>query len=149
MTIKDVQQPAAKRKRGADLTGLVFGRLTVTGFAGSQVYGKNKVRTWTCQCECGGTTVTTTQCLDTGRAKSCGCLQHEALAGAQTAKALDLTGKRFGKLLVKSFVDSIEQNGRPYRTWRCACDCGKETELTTEVLRSGNTKSCGCLGGKK
>lgn len=31
--------------------------------------------------------------------------------------------------------------------WRCRCDCGKEWHGPTEVLRNGNTKSCGCRRG--
>ena len=54
----------------------------------------------------------------------------------------DLTGKRFGRLTV------IEQAGRgKYRhvLWKCVCDCGKETYVTSNQLVTGRTKSCGCL----
>lgn len=32
--------------------------------------------------------------------------------------------------------------------WECMCDCGNTTIVAGNHLRSGETKSCGCLGGK-
>lgn len=62
---------------------------------------------------------------------------------------IDLTGKKFGKLTVKSFAH-IGKYSRA--VWNCICDCGKEAEIKGEYLRNGDTKSCGCnkksLGGK-
>lgn len=49
----------------------------------------------------------------------------------------DLTGLRYGKLVVKEWV------GRSH--WICLCDCGRETRVLTANLSRGNTTSCGCL----
>lgn len=55
-------------------------------------------------------------------------------------KKLQLTGQRFGKLVV---INPAENVGR--RTaWRCRCDCGREITVTTSHLREGHTTSCGC-----
>lgn len=54
---------------------------------------------------------------------------------------LELSGKRFGKLTVIKY--SHTYNSKAY--WLCLCDCGKQTTLNTSALKSGNTKSCGCL----
>ena len=54
---------------------------------------------------------------------------------------IDLTGKRYGRLVVVEF-DRL-QNHKSY--WKCACDCGMTVIATGNNLRSGNTKSCGCL----
>ena len=56
-------------------------------------------------------------------------------------KAIDLIGKRFGRLVV------IERAGTKRReiAWLCRCDCGKEIVVPGNKLRSGHTKSCGCL----
>lgn len=54
---------------------------------------------------------------------------------------IDLTGKRFGRLTVVEFVES--KNGKS--KWKCACDCGLSVIAVGGNLRSGNTKSCGCL----
>lgn len=54
----------------------------------------------------------------------------------------DLTGMTFGRLKV------IEQNGRTsdrHILWRCKCECGEFTNVSSRELRSGKTKSCGCL----
>ena len=52
----------------------------------------------------------------------------------------DLTGKRFGRLLV------IKRNGskNSCAAWLCKCDCGNEKTISSSHLQQG-TKSCGCL----
>lgn len=56
----------------------------------------------------------------------------------------DLTGKRFGKLVV---VRNVElPNSKHEKHWLCKCDCGNETVCLQRALRQKNgTKSCGCL----
>ena len=62
------------------------------------------------------------------------------------SKFKDLTGQRFGKLMVVSRADDyIKPNGNKIIQWRCVCDCGNEVVVRGEYLRSGQTKSCGCL----
>ncbi len=58
-------------------------------------------------------------------------------------KCIDLKGKRFGSLLVVERTDNI-RNSRE-AIWSCKCDCGKTSIIRGYHLRSGNTKSCGCL----
>ena len=56
------------------------------------------------------------------------------------ATALDLTGKKFGKLTA---LRRLPNQGR--RTiWECECECGNIVPVRTENLRSGHTTSCGC-----
>lgn len=57
-------------------------------------------------------------------------------------KHLDLTGKRFGRLVVleESVIGEKERSH-----WICQCDCGKIITVRGTALTSGNTKSCGCL----
>lgn len=57
-------------------------------------------------------------------------------------KRLDLTDQRFGRLIALWFSD--KDNGGHY-IWLCRCDCGKITEVSSNSLRMGKTKSCGCL----
>ena len=54
-------------------------------------------------------------------------------------KALDITNKRFGKLIAIKKMPS--KNGKTY--WLCKCDCGEEKEIQTCHLTSGVTTSCG------
>ena len=59
-------------------------------------------------------------------------------------KAIDLTGRRFGKLVVLEHAGKrVEKRKTP--VWRCKCDCGKEIVVAGGNLRTGHTKSCGCL----
>jgi hypothetical protein len=53
---------------------------------------------------------------------------------------LDLTGRRFGKLVATERAPNC--GGRTQ--WRCKCDCGQYTVVRTQNLISGNTVSCGC-----
>lgn len=57
-------------------------------------------------------------------------------------KFIDLTGKRFGRLEVIKRSDNV--NKETY--WLCRCDCGNEKIINGHSLKTGNTKSCGCLG---
>ena len=54
---------------------------------------------------------------------------------------VDLAGERFGRLVAVSDVGPSPRG----RVWLCRCDCGLENRVTAALLRSGNTKSCGCL----
>jgi hypothetical protein len=62
---------------------------------------------------------------------------------AHTRKKADLTGKRFGNLNVVEYLGI--RNHR--QCWKCICDCGNFAELSTNEIRTGNTKSCGCRIG--
>ena len=53
----------------------------------------------------------------------------------------DLSGKKFGRLL----VTGISHRKWNKVFWFAECDCGRITTTTTQKLKSGHTKSCGCL----
>jgi len=58
------------------------------------------------------------------------------------ARIKDETGKRFGSLVVVG----AGPMARNLRHWVCLCDCGWTTApISGAALRSGNTRSCGCL----
>lgn len=66
------------------------------------------------------------------------------------ATALDLTGMQFGRLSVQYQTQSrIAKDGRPRRQWLCTCDCGNTVIVSTQNLRKGDVKSCGCLKREK
>lgn len=62
-------------------------------------------------------------------------------------KLVDLTGKRFGKLIVLYRANDYitKTSGRRHTSWHCKCDCGNELDVIGNSLKSGGTKSCGCL----
>lgn len=57
-------------------------------------------------------------------------------------KLIDLVGERFGRLVVAKLAFTVER-GR--KVWFCLCDCGGFKDVSSTSLRSGKTKSCGCL----
>ena len=58
---------------------------------------------------------------------------------------IDLTGQRFGRLTVLGRDGTKKYCFDTTPTWRCRCDCGKECIVLGRNLRSGATRSCGCL----
>lgn len=53
----------------------------------------------------------------------------------------DITGKRYGRLVAIGPIGTNKQGV----IWACQCDCGASMSVHGYLLRSGNTKSCGCL----
>ena len=58
-------------------------------------------------------------------------------------KFIDLTGQKFGKLTALYRGEKAER-GRSVK-WYCPCDCGNYCWIGSNALRTGNSKSCGCL----
>lgn len=54
----------------------------------------------------------------------------------------DITGQRFGRLLVVSRAGSTVRG--KHAVWLCRCDCGGQREVTSSNLRRGLVTSCGC-----
>lgn len=65
-------------------------------------------------------------------------------------KRANLTGRKFHSLTALRVTRVV-----PYGThskmvyWECVCVCGKLCEARAANLCSGNTKSCGCMRGKR
>lgn len=61
------------------------------------------------------------------------------------SRLIDLSNRRFGKLLVLCQSGRHESpGGHIFPMWECLCDCGKRTTVIGASLRAGHTKSCGC-----
>jgi hypothetical protein len=58
----------------------------------------------------------------------------------QSKPRIDLTNQRFGYLTPMYYI----KGGK----WHCKCDCGNEIDVDTRNLKTGHTKSCGCLKNK-
>ena len=109
-----------------DLTGKRYNNLVVVRLAEELCTLQYKY--WECTCDCGNTINVLRNNLH--RTQSCGC-----------ASIINLTGQRFTRLVVLNFV----KIGKHGAVWNCQCDCGNTHEVSSNALRSGNTKSCGCL----
>lgn len=57
---------------------------------------------------------------------------------------MDLIGLKFGKLLVIEKTNEKAKNNKEYK-YRCLCDCGNEVLVRGSNLKSGNSKTCGCV----
>jgi hypothetical protein len=55
---------------------------------------------------------------------------------------IDIAGQRYGKLVV---IRQVDGRLRGSSLWECRCDCGGTTIKSSNMLRTGHAKSCGCL----
>ena len=100
-----------------DLTGKKFGRLTVI----ERVKDGTPRTLWRCKCECGGEAIVWSINLRKGQTGSCGCLQSERTAAANTTRA------KHGHTRHKK--SEPVATTPTYRSWRCMlyrC-CGKKS----------------------
>ena len=94
-------------------------------------------RYYKCRCECGTERAVEEKLLKKGKSSSCGCGRH----GER------LEGKKFGRLTVLKYLGfkKIKEDDKYSQSmYLCRCECGKEVEVASKYLKSGNTRSCGC-----
>jgi len=122
-----------------DLTGKVFGRLTVTGYAGTS----NSGSLWYCDCACGrkGLKISGMN-LRKGATKSCGCLHRETCKqnakrmGENNAVPRVNVGEIYGYLMV------IKRE-RDFSRYLCEClRCGSLISVTRSELVKGEKTMC-------
>ena len=56
---------------------------------------------------------------------------------------VDITGRRYGRLVVVHLHGFDRLRGKVM--WTCQCDCGDTKVVRASSLSRGNTRSCGCL----
>lgn len=112
-----------------DLTGMRFGKLLVLEQAES---ASDHSARWLCRCDCGNTTIVRGRSLRNGKVTDCGC---------EKTRFYDLTGQRFGKLVV---IQKAESTSDGVTRWLCRCDCGNECIKRSYTLRNGSSVDCGC-----
>lgn len=123
----------AEARREKILPGFRVGRLTVTEATDQR---KSGYKVWNCACDCGGSIRLDTRALQRGTIRDCGCVTKVPPG------AMDLTGRQFGRLIAVSPTKQRRYGGI---VWRCECDCGNVSYVSSHQLLSGNTKSCGCM----
>lgn len=130
-----------------DLTGKVFGRLTVIKQDEDYIDKKNRhYAQWLCQCSCEehNTIVVRGSTLKHGSVRSCGCLYKETRSIRE-----NLIGQQFNRLTViaqaEDYINPKTKKHTP--RWICQCSCLKQTitYATSGQLKNGQKKSCGCL----
>lgn len=120
------EYPIVPIGRSKDLTGKTIGDFIVLYRTASE---NSNSALWLCQCQA--------------------CQQYKTLSAVtvQRGKGLcecrnDLTGKRFGRLVVLKKTEKRTSNRGVI--WLCRCDCGNEKEIPGETLKRGESVSCGC-----
>lgn len=112
-----------------------FGRLVIIAKLPSVNKNGKLIPMYRCKCDCENIIEVNGNTLGKSR-NSCGCLQDES-----RRKEID-PGTRFGKLEVLKRTD--EKKHKCYM-YLCKCDCGEEKLVRSDMLRSGEVNSCGCL----
>ena len=108
--------------------GEKFNMLTVVRKAPKGIGGRRAVY----RCDCGVEKNLAIKEVRRGKVLSCGCLRGEDVN----------IGETFGRLKVVACVGSNDQRRR---MWECHCECGFSKIVSSQGLREGTTKSCGCL----
>lgn len=106
-------------------------------------FSKNWNPYWVCKCDCGNYFLRDKKSI-TRKDKicySCGC--YSKLRASETHRN-QLVGQKFNKLTVIEDTKRSDKSGQSI--WKCQCECGNITYVTSTNLKSGSTKSCGCLG---
>lgn len=68
--------------------------------------------------------------------------QHRGLLAE---KQKELIGRKFDMLTVIDVIAKNSSSGSKRHYCKCICECGNTTEVEESKLKSGHTKSCGCL----
>ena len=69
-------------------------------------------------------------------------LENRRPSGGVFCTAIDRVGQKYGRLTV---VERSGTSSSGQATWRCVCECGNKSVVRSSELRSGKTRSCGCL----
>ena len=115
-----------------NLIGKKFGKLTVIK-KDEISYEKGNI-TWECLCDCGKITHVSTNKLNVGNTKSCGCLSLQK-------HIKDIINQKFGKLTVLELDGKHNDN---FYYWKCKCDCDNIVVVRGNNLKTGISQSCGC-----
>lgn len=107
---------------------------------------------WNCECvKCGQQKPINGAEIRANRAGACRCNSKKKHKQSQLEKQMiparvkNETGNCYGKLKVLSFA--YTKNSHAY--WKCICECGTESIVKGNALRTGAIQSCGCQRSRK
>lgn len=116
-----------------DLTGQRFGRVLVLEFDSHRKSGRPL---WKCQCDCGAVWVASGHFTNKKKYNN----GHNGPSCRSCAKTKDLTGQRFGKIVVLG----LDGHKRGKSNWKCKCDCGHTWSVLASSLTCGNNRAKSC-----
>ena len=119
--------------------GHKFGRLIVLRDGNGLFEGKKKRRSVICRCDCGVEKEVMLRYLTDGDTKSCGCLKKEQCLSVNK-------GDTFGFWTVLGEGVGYRYKGKKTRTLKVQCICGKERGVSSSILHTRKSNSCGCKG---
>lgn len=133
--------------------GKQFNQLTILEEISTKEKGRRYVY---CLCTCGSKKTVRYDGLKSGSIKSCGCLLS-CKSKNQIGKMIISRRKRelleaeeyIGRTYNKLKIISLANTDKKGRFFNVRCDCGKETIISLNKLKTGHTKSCGCARNKK
>lgn len=126
--------------------GTTKGRLTVVKEPYKKQTAGGRVREHLLlNCSCGKTVEMAKSSFLRECVKSCGCLKR-----ARSPRYKDLTGQKFGKLLVLGYAGSAKTKAGRQSVFSVQCSCGREAfNVIGRSLLTGNTKSCHTCGHRE
>lgn len=122
----------------SSVVGNVYGELTVIEELEPHITPNgSRQRCVRCRCSCGNVIDVRLQTAKKkGKCRSC----------SDKERRIDITGKRFGKLVVTAMADDYySPSGNRLSRCECLCDCGNTCIVNMSALITGATQSCGCL----
>lgn len=127
-----------------DFYGKKFSSLLVIGK--TPIKDKRGKKVYECLCDCGRTRYFELSSLRTGHNTTCGqCDISEKKRIAACSGVDDISNMKFNHLLA---IEPVGQDIHNRAIWKFLCDCGNEFVCPAYNVKSGNTKSCGCLRHK-
>lgn len=113
-----------------DLTGQIFGRLTVISL--DNVRNKDRKARWVCKCSCGNETILTSSILKRSKTPSCGCYNSERIIELNKSRKLPNNESGLNNLYYKYKRDAEKR--------------GYEFQLTKEFFNEITQKDCNYCG---
>lgn len=121
-----------------DITGNQYNDLTALRYDHS-ISGQT---IWLFKCKCGKEVLKRKDDVINGKITNCGC--KTSLLKSQAKRIVEQPGTIYNFLQVLEPATQDKEKGDTYYWYKCLL-CGKKVKLPISYVRSGNTKSCGCL----
>lgn len=130
-----------KGRKVKDLTGIVYGHMTVIELDSSKPYGAGRHAYWICKCGlCGNVKSVRSSDLTMGAVTHCGCQTSYMISKRTTT---DLNGKIFGHLTVVDRDYSTGFHSGCHAKWNCVCGlCGRVESVASDMLTSYGKDRC-------
>lgn len=124
-----------------DLTGRVFGELTVVCQGPDLQYGNQRPRAgW--KCSCGREVVRLKDALTKSLHPTCGKCEYKRTINHKPSIVPRMV---FGELTaIERVADHITPSGLIRQQWKCKCSCGNEIIVQQQKLKKWEKTHCGC-----